>query len=784
MRAKKALILGGGLILLFVLLLVSRMIGLNDLFYNLNFSFAPQQASQEVVIVGIDPKSVSTIGGWPWSRAVQARLFELIDLGRPKAIALDFLFPRREGSEANDSLANVFSRMDELVLPFRIGEIRAENENTASFVDEKLIAHSFLMIKNEQKLPLTSFYTGGYVDFPDTAFSAFATRSGFLNVSTRKASQKLLDIIHVIKVGEHYFPSFGLSAAAAYMDADKDEFVLDGKPGVRIGNTFLPLTTEAATAYVNFRGRAGTIRTYSAAEVLDGTIKPIEFKDKLVFIGVTDPAITADFMITPVGNDFPGVEVWATSALDIINKSWITYGGGPLALAGLLLLLLIYPGLALIFPAKKLFTVSAGVVLVAASISLSFVLFQTNYFWNPAGHLFAWVLSLGWLAIQRVDPTLVTVKPLELENPEGHAEDTLQPPDDGDFLTEIPDFESAQFAYAQLQRGAASDDPLAQMGKGGTLVEGNAEVAMDRESRLIEQFRTLANGAIVRPLGCGGMADVYLIWNEKLDVYRAVKVLHPGQSTALISRFETEARIVASLNHPNIVQCHTVGHWHSLPYLEMEYVNGTSMDNFLDKCTLITPAQALIIGILVCKALHYAHRHTVTIYGKTYNGVVHRDLKPANIMLSKGGAIKLTDFGIARPQEVSLHTVNAGTIVGTLPYLAPEQIEGHSITGRTDLYALGVTLYEFLTGRRALPQNDVTSLISAKTSGNVEPIKKSPTITADMVAIINKAIAVKPEDRYESALAMSRDLEIAYRAVSERAGYAVLEELTRRYWTI
>jgi serine/threonine protein kinase len=247
-----------------------------------------------------------------------------------------------------------------------------------------------------------------------------------------------------------------------------------------------------------------------------------------------------------------------------------------------------------------------------------------------------------------------------------------------------------------------------------------------------------------------------------------------------MSRFETEIRILSKLMHPHIVQFYGVGEWHGLPYIEMEYVPGASMDDVYRKCVTLTSQEAMAVGIVVCRALHYAHTLATTIYGKTYKGVIHRDLKPANIMISKSGRVKLTDFGIARPTEVSLHTLEIGKVVGTLPYLAPEQLDGSDITAAVDIYALGATLYEFVTGERAFPQIDLNALVTAKASGKVKPLPGS--LPPDLVRIINRAMALRANERYATAQEMEKDLEKALRPLLPpgKPAFGIFKELVKR----
>jgi serine/threonine protein kinase len=302
------------------------------------------------------------------------------------------------------------------------------------------------------------------------------------------------------------------------------------------------------------------------------------------------------------------------------------------------------------------------------------------------------------------------------------------------------------------------------------------------EKEMIARVRKLCSGTIIKLLGSGGMADVYQVWNTRQDVYRAVKVIKPGQPAGLLNRFETEIKIHSNLDHPSIVHCYNVGSWHGLPCIEMEYVHGVSLENHLARCGRFSVEETLAVGIIIARALHYAHNRHVAIEGKVYEGIIHRDLKPANILLSRGGRIKLSDLGIARPQQVSIHTQESTAIVGTLPYLAPEQIDGRNIDGRADLYALGATLYEFLIGRRAWPQEEMTVLLSAKSIGRYIPIKASGAIPDAVIDIVNTSLALDPDDRYPSAESMCKEMEKVWLKTAKKQGIMALQGLVKRYW--
>lgn len=285
----------------------------------------------------------------------------------------------------------------------------------------------------------------------------------------------------------------------------------------------------------------------------------------------------------------------------------------------------------------------------------------------------------------------------------------------------------------------------------------------------------LGSGTVRGLIGQGGMARVYRIWNEKMEVYRAVKVYYLSGRAELRKRFETEIKISAKLCHPNIVQIHSTGEWNGYPYIEMELVEGVSLENLISQNVKMPFETVTSIGIQITDALCYAHNLDIVLYGKTYRGIIHRDLKPANIMVSESGTVKLLDFGIARPAEVGLHTVS-GNIVGTLPYLSPEQIDNLEIDQRSDLYSLGAILYEALTGEKAFPQETITSLMKMKSIGQYREFDSfSCNIPLQLSEIVKKCLDENKDNRFESSLELKNSLMGFLRSNQDQAPSLIVE---------
>lgn len=255
---------------------------------------------------------------------------------------------------------------------------------------------------------------------------------------------------------------------------------------------------------------------------------------------------------------------------------------------------------------------------------------------------------------------------------------------------------------------------------------------------------------IDRPLGGGGMALVYLGRDELLDRLVAIKMLRPEfvDDEDFVGRFKLEAKAAARLSHPNIVAIYDVGRDDGLDYIVMEYVNGQTLKERIKTAGSLPPQGAVDIAVQVLAALEHAHSH----------GVVHRDIKPQNILLTGSGQVKVADFGIARAVGTQTLT-DAGPIMGSAHYVSPEQASGLPTGARTDLYSLGVVLFEMLTG--ALPfdgESMVTVAVKHMRETPPEPHRLASHVSPTLSRIVLQALQKDPQQRYPSAAVMRRDL--------------------------
>jgi serine/threonine-protein kinase len=276
---------------------------------------------------------------------------------------------------------------------------------------------------------------------------------------------------------------------------------------------------------------------------------------------------------------------------------------------------------------------------------------------------------------------------------------------------------------------------------------------------------------VLERVGSGGMADVYLASDKLLGRRVAVKVLHHrfAEDEEFVERFKREASSAAGLSHPNVVSIFDRGTWDGTFYIAMEYLPGRTLKELLREGGPLPPASAIDVVLQVLRAARFAHRR----------GVIHRDLKPHNVILDEEGRAKVTDFGIARAGASDMTLT--GSIMGTAQYLSPEQAQGQAVTEASDLYAIGVMLYELLVGKVPFEgETAVTIALQHISQQAPPPSAANPTVPPELDAIVARMLAKEPADRYASTSEAIAALERLRATLPEPVGEHAVSAASHR----
>jgi len=597
------------------------------------------------------------------------------------------------------------------------------------------------------------------------------------------------------------YPSFALQAARAYLGVGLNDMRVSWGGRIQMGKSAVPLDHENRMA-ISYVGEPGTFPTHSFYDVLnEKDNNPAAFKNKIVLVGFTASGL-GSLYVTPVEHNFPGVEVLANSIQNMIRQNFIVRPPwAHLAELGAIL----FVGLFVAFLLPR-FKAGAGLLtsflLALLLVAPATYVFIKDGFWIKVFYP-SLLLTLGYLVIvskkfftTEKKKELVEASEIETNKMlglsfQGQGQLDLAfekfrkcPVDDSmkDTLYNLGlDFErKRQFnkAAAVYEYIAKTDpkfkdlsariDTLRKASEGavfGTALGGGAgkggTVVVDSSA----MKPTLGRYEIVKELGRGAMGVVYLGKDPKINRTVAIKTMmfddeiDAAALKDLKERFFREAESAGNLSHPNIVKIFDAGEDQDMAYIAMELMEGEDLKKMTEKSSLLPLPTALEYVAKVADALDYAHEQ----------GVFHRDIKPANIMLLKDGSVRVADFGIARIQGSS--KTATGTVMGTPSYMSPEQIAGRKVDGRSDLFSLGVTLYELATGEKPFKGGDAIGTLLFQIANDSHPDPRS--VRADLpeavVRVIDKALAKKTEERYQRGGEMARDLRAAAGALGTAA---------------
>jgi serine/threonine protein kinase len=274
---------------------------------------------------------------------------------------------------------------------------------------------------------------------------------------------------------------------------------------------------------------------------------------------------------------------------------------------------------------------------------------------------------------------------------------------------------------------------------------------------------------VISEIGRGSMGVVYKAHDPNLDVTLALKVLRQDRvsSSAFVKRFLSEAKALGRLDHPNIIRVYNVDEDQGNVYIAMEFIEGESLNEVMQK-KKFSAEEIIELGSTVAGTLDYAHKQ----------GIIHRDIKPSNILVRSDGRLKITDFGIAHIEDSSApKQTQAGEIIGTPAYMSPEQVLSQPVDGRSDIFSLGVILYELSTGKMPFPGQNLAAIFNAITQVEPAPVNAgNPDIPNALSGTISKCLQKNPDDRFGSGLELAKALKACVRKEGPAAAAAPAEQ--------
>lgn len=777
--------------------------------YDLSASLRVKPSTAPVVVIAIDEQSIANLGRWPWPRASIAAMVDLLQSYNVKVIGLDIIYSEKDVNQGLVEVRNLISNiesnpdyakkgLDVVLASLKESEKRLDND--------AILANSIAAGKNVV-LPL--FFVPGALtgriasNLPDylqknsiatagpegiitareiippiAEFASVSLGLGHINIITDRdgtvRSEPLL-----FNFEEKLFPSFALQLTLKYLNFDLKNLQLGNY--IKFGRKAIPVY-EGNRMLISYNTG---IPNYSFFDVINKKVAPDLFKDKIVIIAQSAAGL-GTMQVTPTAVNVPPGSIIANVIENIITGNHIMHPDWAVILE-LIMILVFGLYIALVIPHIK-----AGLSAVVSLLLLLAWMIITTYLFAAYGY---WVKSLypallliiGYIVIvsKRYLLTEKTKDRIEADSVETNkmlglsfqGQGLLDMSFDKFRKCPVEDESVKELLYnlaldferkRMLNKAVAVYQHIAQAGDfkdiserikkltaaGETMIFGLTGAKKDA-TVIMENTGvkpTLGRYEIVKELGRGAMGTVFLGKDPRINREVAIKTLRYEEIDAeqideVKKRFFREAEAAGKLSHPNIVTIYDVGEDYDIAYMAMELLDGSDLGKYTKKESLLPMEEILRVVCCVASALDYAHA----------NGIVHRDIKPANIMMLNNREIKVADFGIARVMATS--KTQTGVVMGTPSYMSPEQIAGKKVDGRSDLFSLGVVLYELIAGERPFNGDSIATLMYNITSSAPPSIKElSPDIPERLAPILEKLLAKDAEVRYHTGKELADDL--------------------------
>lgn len=694
-----------------------------------------------------------------------------------------------EESLDNDAqLAGALAQTKNVVLPLTFATLDKPLVDEPPESMERMAARALLQsqIANDRDPRVTEGFQP-LLPIPD--FAKNVTGMGHCNIFSDIDGTVRRDTV-VIKYAGQYHPSLALEMARIALNVPTNKLSVNLGTELRLGDRRIPLDSESRF-FIKFQGPFADLKKVSAVDVLrdEGGVPPEAFKNKIVLIGLTALGV-GNVFVTPAESTHQFNGVILSALQNILDGDFISrppWAGTAEALWILLLGLVatfLWPHL------KAKGGLAVFLVLLAATVGTGTFLFVARGWWLKIFYPLALILlSYGLVTVRRfffaegrkefVEAQSIETNKMLGQSFQGQglldmafAKFQLVPVDEemkGVLYNLALDFErkrqfnKAAVVYEHIAKAdpnfkdikeraksmkQAGETMIAGPGLGGGKEGGTIAIAGGAAKP------TLGRYEIQKELGRGAMGVVYLGKDPKINRSVAIKTLRfdddMDAETAKFTkeRFFREAESAGTLNHPHIIRIFDAGEDNEISFIAMELLEGEDLKKYVEKDHLLPVPQVLEYVAQIADALDYAHQ----------NGVVHRDVKPANIMRLKDGSLRVTDFGIARITASS--KTATGTVMGTPSYMSPEQLSGKKVDGRSDLFSLGVMLYEMLTGEKPFEGDSIATLLF-KIANEAHPDprqKRVDRVAAGVKAVIDKALQKDPDRRYQRGSEIARDL--------------------------
>ncbi len=810
--ADALLALGVGLAVLLLHVTTDAVYTLERRYYDAATTWLAPRPSDRVMVIAIDDPSIAQLGRWPWPRELHARLIDRLALGQPRAIVHTALFLEPEAERSLDYLRRIqqavgttgpvgallaqaaaaldgdaqlaasLRQAEHVLLPaaLALGAAPAVPVIWPAYMDRSLLKASADHLLRAQG-----------AQFPLVPLGEAAAGVGHLSLVVDADGVSRADPV-LIALGEQVVPSLALLAAAAGLGLGREHLAPDSQGHLHLGA--VPVSLDAAgrvmPQFYPPTGNTPAFALESAHQVLAGQVPPARFTDRVVIIGPTAAGIGGPL---PVPGYYAGLtppERLAHSVSSLMAGHGFTPAPYVHALVAVLSLAV------LVYLAAGVSRLRAGpgalitALMLGALLVVEWLLLLALGWWVPMVFP-AVLLVLGHLALttRRFLLAEKARQGADQASAEAHRVAGLALLAQGQLDLAFDRFRLATFSPTlmdNLYQLALDFERHRQFGKADSVYAhmashdpGFKDLAQRRQRvRRAEEVTLLGSGAlhpggtlvlddptlelptlgryrIDRVLGQGSMGTVYLGHDPTIGRAVALKTLalsatfQAQELAEARERFFREAESAGRLAHPHIVTLYDAGEAQDLAYLALEFVPGEDLSAHARPGALLPVQQVVEIGRQVASALDYAHRL----------GVVHRDIKPGNLLwLPQTGQVKVSDFGIALLMDRK--RTRTGTLLGTPGYMAPEQIAGQLVDGRSDLYALGATLYQLLTGSLPFEGESIAQLMYRITHMTAPDIRSlRPDLPAALAEVIARCLRKVPAERPTDGAQLAADLQ-------------------------